>query len=113
MTIREDRFIRLRSTVERLSQPAEEQERYLDALGVADSVDELALEFDDAYRPVRHMLDTAGVSKEGVEMLSALDAQLDAMSGEEHAALWRRQALRGSPEWESIRIHARSLLRLL
>lgn len=104
----EDQFLRLRSTIERLSRPAGEQESYIDSLGV--SIDELALEFDDAYKAIQHMLDRVGVSTDGADHLSSLDAQLEEMSGSERSALWTRQALRESPEWKLIRARAKSAL---
>lgn len=52
--------MRLFEVLNRLALPASEQVKYLTQLGVADSVDELALEFDDIYRPLEHMLDSLG-----------------------------------------------------
>ena len=81
--------------VERLAAPADEQLAYLQNLGTYPLLDELALEFDDAFGPSR----SASPASPWAGELKRLDAKLSAMSGPDNAPLWTPQALHG-PEWE-------------
>jgi hypothetical protein len=85
----------LRESVGRLAAPAERQIDYLVALGVADLVDELALEFDDRYQPLRADLERR--SDEAAAACAALDR---ALSSPELG--WRFRDLH-SPPWEDVR----------
>lgn len=49
----------LATSLHRLAAPASEQVEHLSELGVGDLVDELALEFDDLYRPLAPRLGEA------------------------------------------------------
>jgi len=91
------------SALQRLTMPAEEQIQYLTDKGVAPSADELALEFDDA-------LAGAPLSKRERKLLGPLDAHLNGMSGQHHAALWTISALRTRSEWAEVRRLAREAL---
>jgi hypothetical protein len=68
------------------------QERYLREIGTWPSLDELALELDDA--PPR--------AAETPVPLTLLSDRLDEMSGRANARLWEPEALHG-PEWEEVR----------
>lgn len=67
----------LGEVLDRLAAPAAAQWSYLTNLGVAPSLDELALEFDDAYRPARPTL--VGLRGSALLMQSC-DAVGDALS---------------------------------
>jgi hypothetical protein len=75
-----------------------EQLSYLAALGLPESGDELALQFDDVFRFAHPMgqaaLDTA---------LRALDERFSRMSGAENAALWTPDGLTQGADWVFIR----------
>lgn len=58
----------------RLAAPATDQIEYLTSLGVADLADELALEFDDLYRPMAMLLEQ--VSPESAAACRELDLLL-------------------------------------
>lgn len=61
-------------SLRRLAAPATDQIEYLTSLGVADLADELALEFDDLYRPIARDLDQ--VSAESAATCRDLDHML-------------------------------------
>lgn len=92
--------------VERLAAAPDSQEAYLRQLGSYPSLDELALEFDDAFVPVRSMLDDS--TSWAVE-LRRLDAKLTSISGQHHAGLWFASALTGE-EWNEVRALARKAI---
>ena len=101
---------RLAATIERLAEGPGDQRAYLSHLGTPGLADELALEFDDALRPVRHQLDVLGVPASVVAKIDALDDALSAMSGAEREWLWRPRALDG-PEWRNVRQMAAEISR--
>ena len=74
--------------------------------------DELALDFDDAYRLVS---DCPQVELSGVEAdsLRRVDAMLADWSGEGRPDLWSDSALRSAPEWAALRERAADALRAL
>ncbi len=82
----------------RLAAPATDQIEYLTSLGVADLADELALEFDDLYRPIARDLDQ--VSPE----LAAACRDLDRMLSSDQLG-WTFADLE-SAEWGLIRATA-------
>lgn len=82
----------------RLAAPATEQIEYLTSLGVADLVDELALEFDDLYRPIARDLEKA--SPETAAACRALDHMLSS-----DQLGWTFADLE-SADWEAIRATA-------
>jgi hypothetical protein len=53
------------------------------------------------------------VSERAAQALTALDAQLDRMSGHENSALWTDEALHEPCEWEKVRRLAKATLRYL
>jgi len=77
------------------------------------NVDELALEFSDFALLLPQVVRADMVSAEAAGAIEAVDGQLDAMSGEEHAELWTVEAVRTSAEWTKVRELARTALRLL
>ena len=81
----------------RLADPADLQLAYLSQLGVEGSIDELALEFDDVFRPLAPALSERGAS----DVVAALGA-VDAALGSETLG-WSAAALLESPEWNRIR----------
>lgn len=82
----------------RLAAAAPDQIEYLTAVGVADLVDELALEFDDLYRPRAPQLE--GASAEA----AAACRELDRMLSSDRLG-WSFADLE-STEWEKIRATA-------
>ena len=64
----------LADSLARLAAPAPEQIEYLTDLGVADLADELALEFDDLYRPRAELLEE--VSAQAAAACRELDRML-------------------------------------
>lgn len=84
--------------VGRLSKPAQEQIDYLSRLGTADSVDELALEFDDVMKPMQAALIEAGAPEDVVLGLRSLDSSLDA-----DELGWRFEHLTQQDQWQEIR----------
>jgi hypothetical protein len=72
------------------------------------SIDELALEFDEAYLLVPSLATEYGVrlSDDLLGMLGEIDSMLTTMSGEENAQLWTADGVRLRPEWVSVRARA-------
>ena len=97
----------VKTALERLAASPEEQEAYLRRLGVLPSVDELALELDDAIAGIE-----VGNSR-AKAAIQRLDEHLDAMSGEHQASLWTPAALRDASEWATVRTLAREALAAL
>lgn len=88
----------LAGSLGRLAAPAANQIAYLTALGVADLVDELALEFDDLYRPRVGQLQQASAQS------SVACRDLDRMLSNDQLG-WTFADLE-SREWERIRATA-------
>ena len=96
----------LRSALQALAATPEIQvARFPDFVVVAD---ELALDFDDALLMFRQGSPT--LSPQQTAHLQALDTLLHEMSGAANASLWTLAALNTSPEWVTVRTHARELL---
>ena len=93
-----DSFLTLKAVLARLSAPASEQIKYLTSLGVADLADELALEFDDIYRPRARELEH--VSPDAAAACRELDRLL---SGDQLG--WRFVDL-DSARWDEVRAAA-------
>lgn len=95
----------LAAALSRLSSPATEQVAHLSRLGVADCADELALEFDDLYRPAAIELESA--SPEAARLCRELDGALDS-----DQLGWTTADLE-SPAWNLVReLAARALAAL-
>jgi len=82
----------------RLAASTPDQVEYLTALGVADLADELALEFDDLYRPRVRQLEEVSVEA------AAACRELDRMLSSDQLG-WTFADLQSS-EWERIRATA-------
>lgn len=65
------------AAVSRLAEDSDAQRRYLAQLGVKGQADELALEFDDAYRPARPRLAEQADGPETMSACDELDSALD------------------------------------
>jgi hypothetical protein len=104
----EQTLARLQGALERLAAPPDEQIEALDALGVAPSADELALEFDDVWPSAQRI-----VKSDALASISMLDAFLESMSSPDHEHLWTFAALRGDPHWERARLLAQQALSTL
>lgn len=83
----------------RLAAPPSEQIEYLTTLGVADLVDELALEFDSYYRPCTRQLERT--SPDAAVACREIDRMLSS-----RRLGWYFVDL-DSPEWEAIRAVAK------
>ena len=84
----------------RLAASANEQIAYLTSLGVADLADELALEFDDLYRPIARELEQVSTAS------AAAFRELNHLLSNDQLG-WTFADLE-SAEWESIRATAAS-----
>lgn len=105
--------VRLVDAVRRLASSADEQRAYVEQLGTAPSVDELALELDDAFAGGRtEFLQHAPFSAEALEAVGRLNDHLSAFSGSSNGDLWRVSSLNAG-EWETTRRLAREALSLL
>jgi hypothetical protein len=93
---------RLLETVSHLSWPAGQQRSYLSGLVVAPLLDELALEFDDALKPVAARYDEFGVDGPSRTLLASIDAALEAMSAADES-VWESAALDTDVRWAAIR----------
>lgn len=95
----------LADSLERLGAEPSVQIAYLTSLGVGDLSDELALEFDDYYRP--KAADLANLSPECAKACARLDCLLS-----DGRLDWTFEGL-GSPEWVRIRDVAKTALAAL
>jgi len=91
----------LGEAVHNLSQDSRSQESYLRSIGTWPSLDELALDLDDAYLP---LVDNSALSQGELAALGDLSSALGSMSGPSNAQLWNGEvgALDQS-EWNRIR----------
>lgn len=113
------RYTILRETVANLAAAAEVQVAYLDNSfsrltggGSAEAYgnDELALEFEDSFVFVDHMLECGEITPEEIDALRPLDVMLARWSGPEHLEFWARRALFEDPRWRAIRAKAAEVL---
>ncbi len=93
-------FSEILEKIENLSLSSEKQIKYLKDLGTYPSLEELALEFDDAYRPLK------GRVSEVIEKLNFL---LDKLSDSEDVNIWETSSLNSAP-WLEIRELSRNIL---
>ena len=96
-------------SLELLAAGPEAQIAYLERLGTAPSLDELALEFDDARRLVPGLVSDGAVPDELDLVVRKIDARLHEMSS--RLEFWQSDAIDG-PEWDSVRQLARRALEL-
>lgn len=105
---------RLADALEHLSWPAERQRSYLQELGTSPSLDELALEFDDALRTVAGVFTDPSIDAETQRMLSSIDVSLTVMSNRsDEPDRWDVRSLDENPRWVEIRKLAASVCRRL
>ncbi len=95
-----------------LAADASDQIRYLQSLGPI-SVDELALELEEALAVTWIPIQAGVVTEEQLESARSVDALLDAFSGPENADKWTPEALVTANEWKQVRIAAKEALRQL
>jgi hypothetical protein len=76
-------------------------------------IDEIALEFDDGFRLLSTFVERGWLDDAALPILTQLDEQLVAMSGDHNADLWRTEALTSRAEWARVRVLARAALTLL
>lgn len=88
----------LLSCLDRLAEPAAAQVDYLSKLGAVGLADELALEFEDLYRPLEGQLDRLTPD------CAAACRVVDRALANKHLG-WSFDDL-GSPEWERVREYA-------
>ena len=92
-----------------LAGAADKQVEYLKGLGGA-SVDELGLEFEEAWLLAGTILESKGITKYQYDAIKKLNDKLDQISGEEHEDLWSENALFENEEWEQVRSLAKECL---
>ncbi|WP_342249401.1 hypothetical protein [Sphingomonas sp. OTU376] len=116
------RYTMLREAVANLAASAEAQVSYLDSsfsgLTGGKSAEaygnfELAMEFDDSFVAVGHMLEFGEISQDEIDALQTLDELLSCWSGPSHEDFWVREALFDDPRWQAIRSRAAEVLALL
>ncbi|MFI5678788.1 hypothetical protein [Streptomyces cellulosae] len=109
--MRADIVIRqLEKALERLAWDAEKQIDFISRLRVG--VDELALEFDDAFRPVSGLTRDGTMPKSVTKALDSVDKILTEMTRSPEAE-WTPTAVRNSQSWKILRNTARESLNLL
>jgi hypothetical protein len=94
------------------SQP-DEQLRHLEEIGAPESLDELALQYDDIAAAANDMLLSGELSRPQYEAAVALDEFLLRMSGQDKQDLWLTERLFSASEWQEVRRLASELLKLL
>lgn len=104
MSMQLELLLSFRQVLERLNAPSEVQIEYLTKLGVADMTDELGLEYDALWPPVRAWLDRL---PGGAMLMRACDA-LDALLSQKDLG-WTFEDLR-TPPWSAIRERAAAAL---
>lgn len=94
---------RLQQALSMLAAAPDDQIEYLETLGVAPSVDELALELNDLVRQVPVAVQAGVLSAEAEMAIRRVDEKLDSMSGVQHSDLWWTDRLVNSQEWKEVR----------
>ncbi|MFE4977749.1 hypothetical protein ACFRAR_37305 [Kitasatospora sp. NPDC056651] len=77
------------------------QQAWVDEHGVL--ADEIALDFDHAFRMVESLVEGGEISREVLPDLQAIDAVFAGMSGRENSERWGREALAVDPGWTEAR----------
>jgi hypothetical protein len=96
-------FSEILKAVRCLSFSPDKQVEYLKNLGSYPSVDELALQFDDAFVSMK------GELKESISELENLNSLLDSLNEEQDSDIWNAKSLI-SPPWEQIRLLSKKIL---
>ena len=96
-------FSEIVKAIECLSLSPDKQVDYLKGLGTYPYLDELALQFDDAFVSVKGRL------TELIDELESLNSLLDNLSEEQYPDIWNAKSL-GAPPWEQIRSLTKNIL---
>ncbi|MFF4341313.1 hypothetical protein ACFY00_15430 [Kitasatospora sp. NPDC001540] len=72
--------------------------------------DEVALDFDHAFRMAASLVEDREVSREVLPDLQAIDAVFAGMSGQENSDRWSREAVAVDPGWGQARELSRRVL---
>lgn len=91
-----------------LAADASNQTAWLEEHEVA--VDELALDFDHAFRMANRLVEHHQISENTAAELREIDVLLAGMSGHEQAGRWTRDALANDTGWNEARQLARQAL---
>jgi hypothetical protein len=95
----------LRFRLANLAAEAPEQIRYLKSLGPA-SIDELALEFEEALHLTWIPLESGAVTREQLAGARTVDDLLKSFSGQANAEKWTEEGLASAEEWKKVRLAA-------
>jgi hypothetical protein len=105
----DDSLAEVRRCVQALARSADEQRGLFPYFVCVP--DELVLGLEEALRAIGGLGSEELLPSESA-VLTQLDALLSSFSGEVHADLWLNEALTTDPRWETIRSHAREVLRV-
>ncbi|MBB3728887.1 hypothetical protein [Nonomuraea dietziae] len=100
----------MREALGRLRLSASEQLEWIDSMGC--SLDELALEFDDAYQPSWLSREAGWLSDELAEYFDKIDQHLSELT-DDGPFPWSAEGLRSHPTWERLRSLASDALDLM
>jgi len=85
--------------------------RQMEIIGIGATCDEMALDFDNYFTLEFETYFNNGLLTVGqISMLKDLDAYLDKRSGDKSPDFWDDFILETNPEWEEVRLKARSIL---
>jgi len=100
----------VRSALELIAADPQEQMDRLERLGTAPSLDEIALEFEDAHALIPGLVRRGAVPRQLEQVLTEIEADIQEMT--RHPDLWSRQAIDG-PQWRSLRALGKQALGLV
>ena len=83
-----------------LTWPADQQLDYIRGLGVG--IDEMALQFDDAFRIAINKVDERSLDAETFDLLKRIDERFGVMT-KQGGSVWNEEGLSRSSEWQDIR----------
>lgn len=105
----DDSLAEVRRCVQALARSADEQRGLFPYFVCVP--DELVLDLEEALRAIGGLESEELLPSESAALV-ALDGLISSLSGEAHAELWLDEALSNDPRWETIRSHAREVLRV-
>jgi hypothetical protein len=111
MTLAQEHLNHLIESIELLTADFDVQRKALPAFVLVP--DEVALTFDSAMAAIAQIGDAGLLTSIQIELLNAINATLDAMSGGGHASFWTPEAMKHDPTWNKVRTLARKALRSL
>lgn len=96
---------RLVRSVAVLALPFGGQLAWLRSLGLGEPAltDEIAIELGDGALLARQFEEVGWLNSRARELILQIDVLLQERSGPAHAELWTPEALRSSPDWDSLR----------